>query len=370
MPKAIVIGAGILGLATARALARKGFQVTVIERSSQAVGASIRNFGMVWPVGQPDGVLYERAMRSRSIWIEICQEAGIWYDPVGSLHLAHDQQEWEVLQELQHLYAHRQTRLLSPAEVISLSPFAQTHELAGGWFSPHETIVDPRQAIAALPNYLTGKWGVQFIWDKAVTDIAYPAVYSGKEMWEADQIFVCSGADFETLYPEKFREVPITKCKLQMMRMESQPGGQRIGPALCGGLSLAHYTSFRTAPSLPKLIQSFQHQFPDHLRWGIHVMVSQHQSGQLTVGDSHEYGPTHDPFDRQFINQLILQYLGRFARFANEQVIETWNGIYPKLTNGETEWIGHPESGVTILNGVGGAGMTLSFGLAEEVVGK
>ena len=30
---AIVVGAGILGLATARALAQKGYQVTVIEKS-------------------------------------------------------------------------------------------------------------------------------------------------------------------------------------------------------------------------------------------------------------------------------------------------------------------------------------------------
>jgi glycine/D-amino acid oxidase-like deaminating enzyme len=99
-------------------------------------------------------------------------------------------------------------------------------------------------------------------------------------------------------------------------------------------------------------------------------MVSQNGVGELTVGDSHEYGLTHDPFDRQFINQLILAYLKKFAHFKDETIIETWNGTYPKLTNGQTELVLQPEQGVTVINGLGGAGMTLSFGLCEQLINK
>ena len=94
----------------------------------------------------------------------------------------------------------------------------------------------------------------------------------------------------------------------------------------------------------------------------------QNETGELTIGDSHEYGLVFDPFDKQFINQLITGYLKKFAVFKDWKMIQSWHGIYPKRTNGETEFIYEPQQGVKIINGIGGAGMTLSFGLAEEVM--
>jgi FAD dependent oxidoreductase TIGR03364 len=365
---AIIIGAGIAGLAAARALAVRGYKVTVIERTQKAIGASIRNFGMILPVGQADGKYFERAMRSGSIWKQICADANIWHDEVGSLQLAYKDDEWNVLQELSEIYKHRGYTLLNKEETVQKSPAIVQHNLKGSLYSKDEIIIDPRNAIAAITQWLTEQYKVNFIWGKAATDICYPTVYAGKEAFEADEIYVCSGADFETLYPELFAQLPLTRCKLQMMRLEKQPVNYRIGPMLCSGLSLLHYNSFKAAPSLEKLRTRLENEFPEYLQWGIHVMVSQNQAGELSVGDSHEYGLTHDPFDKSFINDLILSYLDKFARFKNNKVIETWNGIYPKLTNGETDIILYPEQGVTVVNGLGGAGMTFSFGLFEEIL--
>jgi FAD dependent oxidoreductase TIGR03364 len=192
-------------------------------------------------------------------------------------------------------------------------------------------------------------------------------VRTSKASMQADLIVVCSGIWYDLLFPDAFRKASATRCKLQMLRFGSQPEGERIGPALCGGLSLAHYHSFRVAASLPVLKQRFASEMPEYLEWGIHVMVSQNGRGELTVGDSHEYGPTHDPFDRQHINDKILSYLRTFARFGNEQVTETWNGTYTRLTNGNAYLWEQVLPGVYLFNGLGGAGMTLSFGLSEKL---
>jgi FAD dependent oxidoreductase TIGR03364 len=368
---AIIIGAGIVGLAAARALARKGYSVKVFERSLRAKGASIRNFGMIWPIGQPEGKLYDRAIRSRDIWKEIAHDAGIWYDPVGSLHVAHEPEEWVVLQELYEQFRCQQRRvqLLDPHQVAEKSPAAVQKGLRGGLFCSEEVIIDPREAMSVLPLYLNERFGIEFYWGKCVTYVSDQTVYIGnEEEYEADLVMVCSGADFETLYPELFSQLALTRCKLQMMRFSSQPEAWRMGPALCAGLSLVHYASFKVAPSLPLLRKRFESQMPEYLQWGIHVMVSQNAEGELTVGDSHEYGLVHDPFDQDFINRLIIDYLKKFAQLKCWTISQTWNGILPKLTDGETELFCSPESGVYIINGLGGAGMTLSFRLAEELV--
>jgi FAD dependent oxidoreductase TIGR03364 len=370
---AIVVGAGILGLATARALSLRGYNVTVIERSVRAVGASVRNFGMIWPVGQPSGVLYDRAIRSKMIWKEIAREARFWYEESGSLHLAYHKDEWKVLQELEAAFNKegRGVKLLSPTEVHGITKdVVNPVNLLGGLYSNTEMIIDPREAIGLLPSWLEEKHGTHFIWGKSVTAVETGKVFMGRESLEADLICICSGADFESLYPEKFSQLSITKCKLQMMRFINPGKDNRIGASLCGGLSLVHYDSFKTASSLAALKERYRQELPEYIDNGIHVMVSQNGNGELTVGDSHHYGTTFSPFDEAKINQLIMDYLKTFAKTGHWQPVQSWHGIYPKMKDGSTEVFLQADEGVFILNGVGGAGMTLSFGLAEEIVGR
>ncbi|REG90420.1 TIGR03364 family FAD-dependent oxidoreductase [Algoriphagus antarcticus] len=366
---AIVIGAGIVALSVTRALHAQGWKVTVIERHPQAQGASVRNFGMIWPIGQAQGSSFDRAIRTREIWLEMAQKAGFWVEQTGALHLAHTDLELQVVYEyVSAMKDKNSAQQLSPEDTLAKSPAIVKKGLKGALWTSEEMIVDPREAVAKTANYLDSIDGVDFIWNRAISRIEGNTVYNGQKSWSADKIFVCSGADFETLYPELFESIPITKCKLQMMRLVKQPENWRIGPPLCAGLSFIHYKGFQVAASLPKLKEIYAEQYQELIDLGIHVMVSQNGMGELTIGDSHEYGLNFTPFDTKHINKLILDVLRTFAQFKNWEIDSSWHGIYPKMTNGATEFVHQIDDTVTIVNGMGGAGMTLSFGLGEEVV--
>lgn len=364
-----VVGAGIVGLAIAYTAAKQGLKVAVFDRTSRAVGASIQNFGLIWPIGQPSGKLLERALRSRETWKKVARKAGFWLHKNGSLHLAYHQDELNVLVEFAET-AHREGydfKVLNPEDVVSKSPAVRKKHLLCGLWSKTEMTVDPREALREIPKYLKKALNVQFYYDTAVTGIDVPRLYAGNSLCEADRIFICSGSDFETLYPQVFAENKLIKCKLQMMRTKSQPARWELGPTLCGGLTLRHYAAFQHCKSLEALDKRFDNENPKFKEYGIHVMVTQNGKEELVIGDSHEYGMTFDPFDNEQINKTILEYLKGFAKVPAFKIAERWHGIYAKLP-GATEFIAHPEPGVTIVNGLGGAGMTLSFGLAEELL--
>lgn len=366
----IVVGAGIVGLAHAYAAAKRGFKVALFERTDPAVGASIRNFGQIWPVGKY-GELLQRALKSREIWLEISRSAGLYCIESGSLHLAYHDDEMTVIEEFYARFpeAREHCQVLSAAEVPDKSHAAKTDGLKGALWSSTELNVDPRQAIRMIPGWLAQTYGVELHFGTLVTGVSLPNVETTAGIWHAERVFVCSGADFETLYPQEYATSGIQRCKLQMMRTAPQPSDWKLGTNLCGGLTLVRYASFNQCPSLPALRQRYETELPFYMQQNIHVLLSQTALGELTIGDHHEYGMTFDPFEREDINAAILRYLQTFAQAPSFEIAERWHGIYP-LIKGKTELVLHPEPGVAIVNALGGAGMTLSFGLAEEVLSQ
>jgi len=366
-----VVGAGILGLAHAYQLARRGRRVIVFERYLKAEGASARNFGMVWPIGQPFGPMRDLALASRDTWLELLESSGLWHERCGSLHLAYRDDEAEVLREfVEESRRHCESmRLLDPSETREQARTIKREGLQLALYSPDEVCLDPREVVARLPGWLAGQYGVEFQFGSTITSIAMPKLYSGSRAWSANRSWICCGDELSLLYPDELEACGLVRCKLQMMRSQPCHADWRIGPLLAAGLTLRHYPSFQGCPSLAVLTRRIAEESPWFDRYGIHVLVSQNGRGELTIGDSHEYGDAIEPFDKAEIDEWILGYLKTFLDARDLRIAAHWHGTYAKHPTEPFVTLA-PAPGVLAITGVGGAGMTLSFGLAERIVSR
>lgn len=360
-----VIGGGIVGLAHAWMATKRGHSVLLVERTSAAQGASVRNFGMIWPIGQPAGELHTIALKSREHWKELGRHDVLQVQECGSIHLAHQADELAVLEEFRDLRSH-DVSLLTPRETLRLSPLADPQGLLGGMYSATELRVNPRIASARIAKWLSEQHQVSCCFNTQIIAIEGSTLHATDERtWQADRIIVCSGSDLQTLYPEVLQNSGLKLCKLQMLKSIAQPTIFQQQVHLASGLTLRHYNSFLGCPSLVGLKARIARETPELDRYGIHVMASPFPNGEVILGDSHEYGDQITPFDKMEIDQLLLRELRKVFALNDWTIQERWHGIYAK----------HPElpvfeadcgPGRHVFVGTGGAGMTMSFGLAER----
>jgi FAD dependent oxidoreductase TIGR03364 len=250
----------------------------------------------------------------------------------------------------------------SPGEIAHRSARVETKGLLGALWSPNEAVVDPREAVAAGAGWLAAECGVDFQFGVLATGWAGGMLETTAGTWRAERCFICTGDELRVMFPDALAALPLRLCKLQMMR--SAPVAWRLGPMLAAGLTLGHYDAFAQCPSRSAVRERVARELPDYLRYGIHVMASQNGSGQLTIGDSHEYDEACTPFDKAEIDELILDYLRRFLDLSGVTVASRWHGMYVKHMF-EPYVVIEPEAGAVAAVGFGGAGMTLSFGAME-----
>ncbi|HEX6239395.1 MAG TPA: NAD(P)/FAD-dependent oxidoreductase [Polyangiales bacterium] len=150
---AVVVGAGVVGLALARTLARRGELVVVLEAESH-IGAhtSSRNSEVIHAgIYYAPGSLKARlCVRGRELLYAFCDEYGVESRRVGKLIVACDEDEVGALLELQRRAAANGVHdlaMLSAAEALELEPHVRA---SAALFSPSTGIVDSHGLMAAL----------------------------------------------------------------------------------------------------------------------------------------------------------------------------------------------------------------------------
>ncbi|MBL8900595.1 MAG: TIGR03364 family FAD-dependent oxidoreductase [Planctomycetes bacterium] len=372
--RVVVIGSGILGLAHALRARDEGFEVTLLERDERPLGASVRNFGTLWPIGCTFGVERDQALFGVQRWRELARAADFWIAESGSLSLAYREEAWSVLGEFAEARALGGAKLLhdfellDPHAVARRWPAVETAGLRGALWSRAEAQVQPAQALAALLRYAIAR-GVDVTCGALVSRVEDRHVEtSDGRRFDFDQLLIAAGADMRLLFPREIAAAGVQRCRLQMLRTVPQPPEFQLGAILVSDLTLCHYPAFRACPSVEALRERLMRELPRHLADGIHVIAAQHPDGTLTLGDSHEYGADFSPELASDVEERILEVLRSFVRIRELRIAARWEGIYLKSTRGETQVVIRPRRNVTLVTAMGGLGMTLGFGLAERTV--
>ena len=157
---AVVVGAGVIGLACAWRAALRGLRVRVLERDQPGSGASGVAAGMLAPVGEAawgEERLLEAALASHATWPafadELAQASGVasGFIAGGALHVALDRDEAAELRRRHELMTSLSlaAEWLSPHECRALEPGLHP-SVFGGVHAPHESGVDPAALVLAL----------------------------------------------------------------------------------------------------------------------------------------------------------------------------------------------------------------------------
>jgi len=143
--EAVVIGAGVVGLAVARQLASDGREVVILESEDHpGSGISARNSevihaGIYYPA---DSLKARHCVRGRELLYEYCEQHQVRADKCGKLIVATSSEQLETLSEIK-LKAEANgvddLRFLDSSEVASLEPALSTF---GALLSPSTGIVD------------------------------------------------------------------------------------------------------------------------------------------------------------------------------------------------------------------------------------
>lgn len=356
----LVIGAGVVGLAVARAAARKGHDVIVAETASAiGTGISSRNSevihaGMYYPSGSRRALHCPRGNR---MLYEFCAAHGVSHKRCGKLIVATNDDERT---RLEQILAQGLKNGVDDLELIGGNAArAMEPELScvAALWSPSTGIIDGHAYMLALQGDLENHGGV-IAFDTPVERLStdgktWQVRFGGREPGTLDVDAVINSAGL--------------RAQALARNIEGYPA-QRI-PRLV--LAKGNYFSYAGRPAFSRLI------YPTPVDGGLGVHVTLDLAGRMRFGPDVEWIEDEnydvDPGRAASFYARIRTY---WPALADDMLIPDYSGIRPKLTGpGQPAAdfmiegpVDHKMAGLVNLFGIESPGLTSSLSLADEVV--
>lgn len=374
----LIIGGGVLGTFHAFHALEKGLSVAVLDKNSRPQGSSVQNFGQVVPSGM-NAEWQRHGRKSLEIYKSIQAQFDISVRQNGSVYIASDEEEMTLLEELAVINRANDypSQLLTAQECLQRYEGLRADYCRGALFFPEEITLEPRVALYRIQQFLVEQKRLDFFpktlaVDAETSSEGCAVTASDKRIFHADRVLVCSGYEFQVLFPDVYAQSDLEAVKLQMLLLEQQPS-QVIPGSILTGLSIRRYESFRDCPSY-SAIKGREDPDSPAKKWGVHILFKQTTDGSIIVGDSHEYADVADAENLRIetkaeINRFMLDEAAKIFDLQNWRLRETWNGMYTQCKSSDIfrHSIGDR---IHLLTGIGGKGMTASAGYSFENIKK
>jgi len=347
---AIVVGAGIVGAACARALAADGLRVLVLDARSAASGATAAGMGHLVTMDDSPAQLALTTL-SLARWRELASTmpVDVEYDPCGTIWIAADERELDAVHTKQRLFASLgiASETLDARDLATLEPNLRAG-LAGGLLVPGDAVVNqPRAATWLLEQ--ARQLGATVREHHAVERIGDHTVHCTNEMYRADVIVNAAGAEAPRLTPA----LPIVPRKGHLAITDRHPGFVRHQLVELGYLAHAHTMSAAS----------------------VAFNVQPRATQQVVIGSSRELVGWDTSLDRDVLARMLARAAEYMPALATMPTIRAWTGMRP-ATLDKLPLIGawEPTRGLWIAAGHEGLGITTSLGtarlLADLVAGR
>ena len=370
----IIIGAGAVGCAAARELARYQLKITVLEKECDVAAAtSGRNSGVVHAGfnNKPGSLMARLCVEGNTGFEALARELDVPYRKTGKVLAAFDREDIGILERIiaqGEANGCKGLRLIGEDELKALVPGCGG---IGGMLSPETAVFDPfTWCIALAENALAN--GVQFRFDSEVVRIGRPARTQAAP-GKADP----SGADADFV-------------------VTTASGGQFSAPVLinCAGLSAGRISEMAGVPGYhlypcrgeyfildkvaDELLSVPVYPAPKPGIGGLGVHLTPTISGNIIIGPSAEYiGDDADySCTAPVMDKLLAEAQMLLPAISRRHVIGNFAGIRPKLAppgeGGYRDFVIKEEErcpGLINLIGIESPGMTASVPIARMVCG-
>jgi D-hydroxyproline dehydrogenase subunit beta len=363
MPDVVVIGGGIIGANCASELARRGAEVTLIERDELAAHASGRNQGL-W-VLPDDEATVAMAELSLARYLEVAAEAPLDVQldtvPFGQVTVARDDAELRTAEEAVAIAEEAGTRVdpLDAAALAEVEP-AVSDDVEAAWLIHNGHRLDPGALTVALALDAAGRGATirHHLHARALArrgDRVIGAV-TDEGVIEAPTTIVAGGPwSWKLLEPVGVR-LPVTGARGWLVRLGPPP------------IALHHLV--RAEPpaehhrgALPTAAEVTADGVPAS---DVATMFHPRRDGTVLLGSTRQVWLTPEPQEDDVVPRMLEAAIRLIPSITEVEVLSTWWGVRP-LSPDERPFVGSAADGLHVATGHGSEGVILGAGTAQLV---